>query len=138
VTGRAPIGTREHAIQLMLNRHSACADHFDEQQIRGVCERDERDDEAPAIAPLSAVQVASELVRVEAVCTARRLGGQDVLQRANATLKRISLIPLTPEIIELVTDADTHRYAQWTQHCNPNQIGRRRAVQRYDTNATPT
>ncbi len=53
------------------------------------------------------VQVASELIRVEAVCTARRLGGEDVLQRANATLERINLIPLSPEIIELATDAHT-------------------------------
>jgi predicted nucleic acid-binding protein len=53
------------------------------------------------------VQVASELIRVEAVCTARRLGGEDVLQRANAALRRISLIPLSPEIIELATAAHT-------------------------------
>jgi uncharacterized protein len=53
------------------------------------------------------VQVASELIRVEAVCTARRLGDQDVLQRANAALERINLIPITPEIIELATDAHT-------------------------------
>lgn len=51
------------------------------------------------------VQVASELIRVEAVCTARRLGGQDVMQRASAALERISLIPISPEIIELATDA---------------------------------
>lgn len=53
------------------------------------------------------VQVASELIRVEAICTARRLGDQDILQRANAALERINLIPLTPEIIELATDAHT-------------------------------
>lgn len=53
------------------------------------------------------VQVASELIRVEAVCTARRLVGEDVLQRANAALKRINLIPLSPKIIELATDAHT-------------------------------
>jgi uncharacterized protein len=53
------------------------------------------------------VQVASELIRVEAVCTARRLGGEDVLQRANAALERINLIPLTPEIIEHATDEHT-------------------------------
>ena len=51
------------------------------------------------------VQVASELIRVEAICTARRLGGHDVLQRAHATLEQINLIPLTAEIIELATDA---------------------------------
>jgi hypothetical protein len=53
------------------------------------------------------VQVASELIRVEAVCTARRLGGQDVLQRANAAIELLNLIPLTPEIIERATDAHT-------------------------------
>ena len=53
------------------------------------------------------VQVASEIVRVEVVCTARRLGDEDVLRRARATLERISLVPLTPEIIELATDAHT-------------------------------
>jgi uncharacterized protein len=49
------------------------------------------------------VQVASELIHVEAVCTARRLGGEDILRRANAALERINLVPLTPEIIELAT-----------------------------------
>ncbi len=53
------------------------------------------------------VQVASELIRVEAICTARRLGGQDVLQRASDVLERINLIPITPEIIELATAAHT-------------------------------
>lgn len=53
------------------------------------------------------VQVASELIRVEAICTARRLGGRDVLQRANVALERINLIPLTAEIVELATDAYT-------------------------------
>ena len=53
------------------------------------------------------VQVASELIRVEAICTARRLGGQDVLQRASEALERINLIPITPEIIELATAAHT-------------------------------
>jgi predicted nucleic acid-binding protein len=51
------------------------------------------------------VQVASELIRVEAICTARRLGGRDILRRARATLDPINLIPLTPEIIELASDA---------------------------------
>lgn len=51
------------------------------------------------------VQVASELIRVEAVCTARRLGGEDVLQRAEAALELINLIPVSPEIIELATGA---------------------------------
>jgi uncharacterized protein len=53
------------------------------------------------------VQVASELIRVEAICTARRLGDQDVLQRANAALERINLIPISPEIIELATNEHT-------------------------------
>ncbi|HEY2719580.1 MAG TPA: type II toxin-antitoxin system VapC family toxin [Solirubrobacteraceae bacterium] len=51
------------------------------------------------------VQVASELIRVEAVCTARRLGDQDALQRAGEALEQITLIPITPEIIELATGA---------------------------------
>jgi uncharacterized protein with PIN domain len=53
------------------------------------------------------VQVASELIRVEAVYTARRLGGTDILERAHAALERINLIPLSPEIIELATGAHT-------------------------------
>jgi predicted nucleic acid-binding protein len=47
------------------------------------------------------IQVASELIRVEAVCTARRLGSREVLQRADAALEHITLIPLSAEIIEL-------------------------------------
>ena len=53
------------------------------------------------------VQVASELIRVEAACTARRLGGEDVLRRANAAIARINLIPITPEIIDLATGTHT-------------------------------
>lgn len=53
------------------------------------------------------VQVASELIRVEAVCTARRLGGEDVLQRADAALERINLVPISQEIIELAIGAHT-------------------------------
>jgi uncharacterized protein len=53
------------------------------------------------------VQVASELIRVEALCTARRLGGRDVLRHAKAALERVNLIPLSPEIVELATDAHT-------------------------------
>lgn len=53
------------------------------------------------------VQVTSELIRVEAICTARRLGGEDVLKRANEALERINLIPLTPEIIDRATNACT-------------------------------
>jgi uncharacterized protein len=46
------------------------------------------------------VQVSSELIRVEAVCTARRLGGEAVLLRATETLERITLIPVSSEIVE--------------------------------------
>ena len=53
------------------------------------------------------VQVSSELIRVEAICTARRLGGADVLRRAEATLERISLVPLSREIIELAVSEHT-------------------------------
>jgi predicted nucleic acid-binding protein len=53
------------------------------------------------------VQVASELIRVEAVCTARRLGDKEVLQRADAAIAQINLIPISPEIIELATAAHT-------------------------------
>ncbi|MHB8240817.1 MAG: type II toxin-antitoxin system VapC family toxin [Solirubrobacteraceae bacterium] len=53
------------------------------------------------------VQVSSELIRVEAICTARRLGDQEVLRRAGAMLERISLVPISPEIIQLATDAHT-------------------------------
>src|SRR6202008_2717654 len=56
---------------------------------------------APADWP---VQVASEPIRVEAIRTARRLGSQDILERAHATLQQINPIPLTPEIVELATD----------------------------------
>jgi predicted nucleic acid-binding protein len=51
------------------------------------------------------VQVASELIRVEALCTARQLGSEDILQRAKAALELINLIPVSPEIIELATSA---------------------------------
>ncbi len=51
------------------------------------------------------VQVASELIRVEAVCTARRLGGEEVLERATSALQRINLIPISAQIIELATSA---------------------------------
>jgi uncharacterized protein len=53
------------------------------------------------------VQVSSEIIRIEAICTARRLGDEGVLRRAHATLERISLVPLAPEIIELATDHHT-------------------------------
>jgi uncharacterized protein len=53
------------------------------------------------------VQAASELIRVESVCTARGLGGEAVLERARAILERIELVPLSAEIIELATGAFT-------------------------------
>ncbi len=49
------------------------------------------------------VQVASEVIRVEAFCTARRLGDDYVLARARSALERITLIPLTSRILELAT-----------------------------------
>lgn len=51
------------------------------------------------------VQVASELIRVEAICTARRLGDESTLRRAEAALEQITLIPLSNKIVELATDA---------------------------------
>jgi predicted nucleic acid-binding protein len=53
------------------------------------------------------VQVSSELVRVESVCTARRLGGADVLERALSLLEQIDLIPISPETVERATGAFT-------------------------------
>ena len=53
------------------------------------------------------VHVASELIRVEAICTARRLGDEETLRRAHGALERINLIPISPEIIELATDTYT-------------------------------
>ncbi len=47
------------------------------------------------------VQVSSELIRVESVCIARRLGGKDVLERALTALDRIELLPISPEILRL-------------------------------------
>ncbi len=55
------------------------------------------------------VQVSSELIRVESVCTARRIGGRDVLERALAVLERIDLVPISPEILELATGAFSPR-----------------------------
>jgi uncharacterized protein len=53
------------------------------------------------------VRVASEMIRVEAICTARRLGAPDVLARAQAALGRISLIPVSPQIIRQATAEHT-------------------------------
>jgi len=53
------------------------------------------------------VQVASELIRVEAICAARCLGGKDVLARAREALEHINLIPITPEIVDLATEPHT-------------------------------
>lgn len=53
------------------------------------------------------VQVASELIRVEAICTARRLGDEHVLRRAHAAIERINLVPISPEIVDLATAAHT-------------------------------
>lgn len=50
------------------------------------------------------VRIASALIRVEAVCTARRIGGEDVLERAHATLTRLTLLPIDPQIIALATE----------------------------------
>lgn len=49
------------------------------------------------------VRVASEVIRVEAVCTARRLGDPAMLRRAKTALTGLTLLPLTPEIIDLAT-----------------------------------
>ena len=49
------------------------------------------------------VLISSELIRVESVCTARRIGGEDVLERALAMLDRIELVPTSPEILKLAT-----------------------------------
>jgi uncharacterized protein len=53
------------------------------------------------------VRVASELIRVEAICTARRIGGEEVLDRASAALERITLIPLAQQVIELAAGEHT-------------------------------
>lgn len=50
------------------------------------------------------VRVASELIRVEAMCTARRIGDKDVLERAQATLTRLTLLPIDSQIIDLAAE----------------------------------
>jgi len=42
---------------------------------------------------------------VESICTARRMGSEDVLERALKVLDRIELVPLSSQIIELATGA---------------------------------
>jgi predicted nucleic acid-binding protein len=42
---------------------------------------------------------------VEAICTARRLGDEEVLERAYAALQRINLVPITPAILDMATGA---------------------------------
>lgn len=49
------------------------------------------------------VRVASELIGVEAICTARRLGDPAMLKRAKTALTRLTLLPLTAEIVDLAT-----------------------------------
>jgi predicted nucleic acid-binding protein len=51
------------------------------------------------------VQVSSELIRIEAICTARRLGGDELLQRAYSALERINVVPITPAIVDMATGA---------------------------------
>jgi uncharacterized protein len=51
------------------------------------------------------VRVSSELIRVESICTARRMASEDVLERALMVLDRIELVPISPEILELATGA---------------------------------
>jgi uncharacterized protein len=50
------------------------------------------------------VRVASELIRVEAICTARRIGGKDLLERAHAALTRLTLLPIDSQILGLATE----------------------------------
>lgn len=50
------------------------------------------------------VRVASELIRVEAICTARRIGGKDALERAHATLARLTLLPIDSQIVNLAAE----------------------------------
>ena len=47
------------------------------------------------------VRVSSELIRVEAICTARRVGDPTMLAVATRALERVNLLPLTAEIIDL-------------------------------------
>ncbi len=49
------------------------------------------------------LQVSSELIRVEAISTARRLRSSEALARAEAALELVSLIPASPGILELAT-----------------------------------
>jgi predicted nucleic acid-binding protein len=51
------------------------------------------------------VRVSSQLIRVESICTARRMGSEDVLERASTVLDRLELVPISPEVLELATGA---------------------------------
>jgi uncharacterized protein len=53
------------------------------------------------------VRVASALITVEAICTARRLGGKAVLERARTATKGLTLIPVSAEIIKRAGDLHT-------------------------------
>jgi uncharacterized protein len=53
------------------------------------------------------VRVASELITVEAICTARRLGGKAVLERARTATKGLTLIPVSAEILKRAGDPHT-------------------------------
>jgi hypothetical protein len=49
------------------------------------------------------VRIASELIRVEAICTARRLADPAMLVRARTALTRLNLLPLTAHIMDFAT-----------------------------------
>jgi predicted nucleic acid-binding protein len=53
------------------------------------------------------VQIASELIRVEAICTAQRLGEPGLLGHAKRAIESLTLIPISPEIIERATEPRT-------------------------------
>lgn len=52
------------------------------------------------------VQASSELIRVEAICTARRLDDDRVLRLAREAVELIDLIPLSPQTVELAASVD--------------------------------
>ena len=67
------------------------------------------------------VRVASALITVEAICTARRLGGKAVLERARAATKGLTLIPVSAEIGRLAGDPHTPRCGRWTRYTSPRR-----------------